>query len=360
MKTILSVLLLLTPVFRSQAQKATNQPLEILLIGAAHNYGKTPVEHFDYPLNKALAFRPDAVFGEDLSPEDYDALTDYWNKAAVEKRLAYIKQHTYADPNQPDLFIQQTYERLRAQPALHRERMKLARALYLNHDFGNARYQLYRLDLARPQFTNDDDVTYRSVLGEPDSLYRSRSSEYHNIFFPLLDKLHQDRILPMDNQQYDLPWQAAWDSVATKTERAVAAEKDTTSANYQVWKSFLDWQTSFFKRENQMQQAGQITRNSNTDLYSARVDSINFGGDLLLKQLKGFPAQEAAQMRHYWQLRNDAMCRNIVNRARGGWSPAGCGGRWVGPSQNHDRHSAYHAQRYGLYPERVRARTGAE
>jgi hypothetical protein len=317
MYILLTSILLFIPLLSSQAQpKTTNQPLEILLIGASHNYGKTLVEQFDYPLNKALAFRPDAVFSEDLSPEDYDALTDHWNKAAVEKRLAYIKQHTYADPNNPDQFIQQTYQRLREQPALHQERIKLARALYLKHDFGNARYQLYRLDQARPTFSNEDHVTYRSLLGEPDSLYRSRSSEYHNIFFPLLDKLNQDQILPMDSQQYDLPWQAAWDSLSVKLERSVAAEKDTNSANYQVWKSFLNWQKSFYAREKLIHQAGQTTRHSNTDLFNARVDSINFGGDLLLKQLKGFPAQEAAHMRHYWQLRNGAMCRSIVNRAR--------------------------------------------
>ena len=317
MKTLLASLLLLTSSLAARAQpKAADQPLEILLIGTAHHYGKAPVEHFDYPLGKALAFRPDAVFGEDLSPEDYDALTDFWNKAAVEKRIAYVKSHAYPDPKNPDQFIQRTYQLLREHPNAHQDRIKLARALYLKHDFGNARYQLYRLDRAKSAFGNEERQAYRAILGEPDSLYRSRSSEYHNIFFPLLDQIKQDRLLPMDAQQYDLQWQAAWNALNEKLDSAVAAEKDTNSVNYRVWTSFLTWQTAFRAASQQALEAGEMTRFSNTDDYNAKVDSINFGGDLLLQNLKGFPAAEAARMRHNWQLRNEKMCRNLIDRAR--------------------------------------------
>lgn len=317
MKTLFASLLLLTSSLTGWSQSdSASQPLHILLIGTAHQYGKNPVEHFEYPLGKALAFRPDAVFGEDLAPQDYDALADFWNKAALEKRVAYVRSHPYPDPTQPTQFIHQTYVLLRQQPNAHRERMKLARALYLTHDFGNARYQLYQLDQAKTRFSSQEYEAYRAILGEPDSLYRSRSNEYHNIFFPLLDQLRQDRLLPMDAQQYDLPWQMAWNSLSDKLEKAVAAEKDTNSDNYRVWTSFLQWQQRFRSIEDQIQQAGQTTRNSNTDLYSARVDSVNFGGDLLLQKLNGFPTAEAAQMRHYWQLRNEAMCQNVVHRAR--------------------------------------------
>ncbi|GAB3955476.1 hypothetical protein GCM10028805_43130 [Spirosoma harenae] len=316
MKTLLVCLMLLTCSTGWSQSTPASQPLDILLIGTAHQYGKNLVEHFDYPLSKALAFRPDAVFGEDLAPQDYDALPDFWNKAALEKRVAYIRSHPYPDPQPADQFIQQTYALLRKRPDSHQERMRLARALFLIHDFGNARYQLYQLDKFQSSFDSQHHTAYRAILGEPDSLYRSRSSEYHNIFFPLLDQLKQDRILPMDSQQYDLRWQAAWNSLSDKLERAVAAEKDSNSANYRVWTSFLQWQHTFRLAEDQIQQAGQTTRSSNTDLYSARVDSVNFGGDRLLQHLSGFPAAEAAQMRHYWQLRNEAMCQNIVNRAR--------------------------------------------
>ncbi len=317
MKTRFTSLLLVTTALLGRAQpKPAGQPLDILLIGTVHNYGSTSVEQFDYPINKALAFRPDAVFGEDLSADDYDALTDYWNKAALEKRVAYIRSHAYPDPKNSAQFIRQTYALLHEQPTLYQDRMKLVRALYFTHDFGNARYQLYQLDQAKHAFSPADYQAYRAILGEPDSLYRSRSSEYHNIFFPVLTRLQQDRLLPMDNQQYDRQWQAAWDSLSTKLERAVAAEADTNSTNYRVWRSFLTWQAGFQATDKQAQLAGQLTRANNTDLYSARVDSINFGGDLLLQRLTGFPTAEAAQMRHYWQLRNESMCQNLVNRAR--------------------------------------------
>ncbi|WP_460913076.1 DUF5694 domain-containing protein [Spirosoma areae] len=318
MKPRLASLLLLTIPFTGHTQpNPANQHLEILLIGASHQYGKTPVEHFEYPLGKALAFRPDAVFGEDLSPQDYDALADFWNKAALEKRVAYVRSHTYPDPKQPAQFIQQTYKLLGEHPTFHQDRMKLARALYLAHDFGNARYQLYRLDQAKITFGQQERDAYRAILGEPDSLYRSRSSEYHNIFFPLLDKLKQDRILPMDAQQYDLPWQAAWNRTDSLFRRWEASlETDTNTVAARRYAALMKRMNELTNREKQAAQAGNQTQFMNAPEGDEFLNIANFYGARRLFGLADFPEKTLSDMLHYWQLRNEGMCRNVVSRAR--------------------------------------------
>ncbi len=312
------LLLLITGSFLANAQPNTsNQPLEVLFIAASHNYGKNMVEQFDYPINKALAFRPDAVFSEDLSPEDFDALTDYWNMANVKSRLAYLEKLGYAAPKNPDTFIRKTYKLLRDHPNYHQDRMKLARALYLKHDFGNARYQLYRLDKAKTAFGNEEIAAYRAILGEPDSLYRSRSSEYHNIFFPILDKLQQDRIFPMDCQKYDVQWSEAWgktDSLYKVFETALDA--DTNSADYRKYQTLINENNALQRSMNAAAKAGKSTEFLNTADWDKLTDYGNFYGNRYLFGLKGFPEEGVGNMLKYWTLRNECMCQNIVNRAR--------------------------------------------
>ena len=297
--------------------RAVDQPLDILLIGASHDYGSYPVEHFDYPLNKALSFSPDAVFSEDLSPQDYEALADYWNKATVEKRLTYISRHLSPNPVNPDQFIRQTYQLLRQHPNDHAARMELARVLYLSHDFGNARYQLYRLDQARQTFTQQEQEAYRTLLGEPDSLYRSQSSEYHNIFFPLLDKLKQDRILPMDCQQYDLPWQVAWNKADSLFNRWEAGLKtDTTSTAARRYAAVMSRMDELNNQRKQAAKTGNETQFMNGPAGDEFLYIANFHGARHLAGAAGFPDKALQDMLHYWQLRNEGMCRNLVSRAR--------------------------------------------
>lgn len=287
------------------------------MIGASHDYGKNLVEHFNYPLDKALAFRPDAVVSEDLSPEDFDALTDYWNMAVVKKRLAYLQSIQYPAPKNPDTFIRETYKLLREHPNYHQDRMKLARALYLKHDFGNARYQLYRLDKAKAAFGNEERAAYQAILGVPDSLYRSRSSEYHTIFFPLMDKLQQDRLIPMDCQKYDLQWQAAWegaDSLFRKWETGV--EKDSTSADARRYAALMKRTNELGALTKKADKEGETTRFMNSPEGDEYLNIVNFYGARRMFGAANFPEKALSEMLHFWQLRNECMCQNLVSRAR--------------------------------------------
>ena len=156
MKILVTLLLITCSLLANAQSTTTNQPLDILFIAASHDYGSKSAEDFSYPINKALAFKPDAVFGENLSPEDYDALDRHWNKENIDKRLAYLIQLGYKLPKNSRAFIAHQYKVLREYPYYHQERMKLAHALFLTHDFGNASYQFYLLDKMRPAFGKEE------------------------------------------------------------------------------------------------------------------------------------------------------------------------------------------------------------
>lgn len=330
MKTTLStVYFLLSLLLASYAQKA-NQPVEVLLIGTSHSYGRKPVEQFDSIIHKAYTFRPDAVFGEWLSPADYEAIPDYWNKATVEKRLAYLKSQPYEDPKNAAKLIRQSYELLRKYPTLHRVRMRLARALYLQHDLGNAAYQLYRLDGARPAFGSEEKAAYLTILGAPDSLYATRTNEYHNILFPLMDKLGQDKILPMDSQRHDKNWSAAWgktDSLVHIWENGL----DSNSVDGKRYVALMKRTNDLSAAKDKAQKAGLSTVVLNSPEGDEYLNIVNFYGARRLFGTAGFPEAAMNEMLHQWQLRNEEMAHNVVERAR----TAGAKRVVVGVGANH-------------------------
>src|SRR5438128_2401532 len=63
MKSLATLFVLLFASLSVFAQ-TSQQPIEVLMVGTAHDYGKEPVEKFDYVKNKVRAFHPDAMFGE--------------------------------------------------------------------------------------------------------------------------------------------------------------------------------------------------------------------------------------------------------------------------------------------------------
>ncbi len=311
MKTLLTIALLLVSLFVT----AQNQPLDVLIIGTSHDYGKKPTENFAALIEKIAAYQPDAVYGEFLSAEDYDALTDYWNKATMEKRYAYMNAIKYPAPANPNKFIRKTTKLLHDHPNYHQERMKLARALYLKHDNANARYQLYRLDKARPNFGREEIAAYKAILGEPDSIYTARSNEYHNIAFPLMDKLHIDQMGAMDSQRHDLNWQAAWDG-ADSLFRKWEAGLDSTSADALKYKALMKYQNDLQKASRVAEKEGRGTEFYNSPEGDEYLNIINFYGARRLFGTAGFPEAKVNAMLAQWQNRNTDMVRNVAERAR--------------------------------------------
>ena len=67
------------------------QNLEILLIGALHDYSKAAPQDFSKIHQKIRQFKPDAFFGEYRSKEDERLLMNYWCKSFNNERIERLK-----------------------------------------------------------------------------------------------------------------------------------------------------------------------------------------------------------------------------------------------------------------------------
>jgi hypothetical protein len=321
MKTLLATLFLIAATVAGFAQsKTSNQPLEILMIGTSHDYGKKATEKFDYVMDKVRAYQPDAVFGEFLSAEDYDAIPNYWNKANVEKRIAYVRDLGYPLPANREKLIAQSYKALKENPNYHQDRMKLTNALVQQHDFANAQYQLYQLMQRKDAFGAEERATFTKTLGPIDSLHRlgyRTTSEYYYMLFPLMNELKIDKMMSMDCQKYDLAWQGAWDRADTLVRLFEAqVDKDSTSAEALAYKALNQRTSVLNKLSKTAEREGVATKFYNSIEGDEFLNIVNFYGGKRLFSVKGFPEKELSEMLRYWQLRNEGMCQNIVSRAR--------------------------------------------
>ncbi len=318
MKTLITSLLLTVTTLLSFAQPA--KPVEVFLIGTSHSY-YTQYEKFDPVIETVVAYKPDLIFSETLSPADYDKLTDYWNQKGIDKIMNNLKKAGYPAPKNLDAFIKKQYAVLAKNPNYHQDRMKLAHALFYKHDFGNANYQLYLLNQAKPAFGAEELAACNQILGPVDSLKNlglRANSEYTTIFYPAARQLGIQKMTPMDCQTYNTPWDKAWnlsDSLFRKFEKSLTA-LDTNSATIGGYKKMISRYMELDKKETEIGKQGLLTNYLNTPEGDELLHLANFYGGKYMLSVPGYPAKEVSEMLHFWQLRNEGMCRNIVTRAR--------------------------------------------
>jgi hypothetical protein len=127
----------------------------------------------------------------------------------------------------------------------------------------------------------------------------------------MLDMKIQE-LLPMDCQTYDLNWSAAALAFYNKFERL---KKDSLAANKNDLIAILDKRDNGFKKYASMEKNSQkFTEWLNTDEASAILAS----GDFYFPELydtKDFPKEEMLSQLHWWTMRNQGMCDNVVNQA---------------------------------------------
>ncbi|WP_192821311.1 DUF5694 domain-containing protein [Rufibacter sp. LB8] len=301
--------------------KQQQEPLEILIVASAHQ-NTLAAEKYRPVIEKLKKYNPDMVFGEYMSSPDHKAALEagYWNKANDEKRLAYLRSLSPKQTKTSPKHITKAYAALAKNPNNHQARMQLARDLYFTHDRGNAEYQFFVLETQLlPQFNQQQQASYRQQFGLSDSL-KSRSivrvnSEYHKIFFPLVYELKHPQIYPMDCQKYDNDWNQAWGSAAVlMKEMEQKAAADSTSAASQTQKRINQFMEAGWKDAYANKLSGYAFMNS---AGYAKIDAAqNFYGGPTFYGAPGFPTQEVQQMIHFWTLRNQAMCENIIRQAK--------------------------------------------
>ncbi len=119
-------------------------------------------------------------------------------------------------------------------------------------------------------------------------------------------------LIPMDCQDFDLNWSASALAFYNKFETF----KNDTTASYAS-----GLQAVLAKRDMGFRKYASIEKNSknvtewlNTDEAAA----ISASGDFYFPEMygiKGFPKEEMLSQIHWWLMRNNRMCENVVSKA---------------------------------------------
>ncbi|WP_153800358.1 DUF5694 domain-containing protein [Foetidibacter luteolus] len=294
------------------------QKVDILLIGASHNYSNYPDQDFSGIHAKIKKFKPSAFFGEFLSKEDERLVMDYWCKSSNVKRLEMLR----ANRNITADALPKTIDSLRklalVNPKDYQLKTDLAHAYYLNQDVANGHYQFWQVFSNLQHVPNADLENYVNKLLSPHldttgrSMKRLKTSEYAYIAFPMMQNFNIQELLPMDCQDYDLNWSAASVAFHTKFENLI---KDSTTAQIAELKAILNKREQGFEKSIRIEKkSNKVTEWLNTDEASVIMASGDFYFPELY-EIKNFPKEEMLSQLHWWIMRNKGMCNNVVNRA---------------------------------------------
>ncbi|MBK8051740.1 MAG: hypothetical protein IPK35_00310 [Saprospiraceae bacterium] len=304
------------------------QDLEVLMIGASHSYDPNSNQDLTRIHEKIRIFKPDAFFGEWLSPEDEKSIKNYWNKANVLKRTSRLMSRKPIKENDLNSEINQLENHENHNPDDMKAHIDLAFAYYLNLDAGNGYFQMWQV--AKYLKSNQQDTAvfnYARRLFLPvsiDSLHKMinyySDDEYDYIAHPMMIKFGMKKMYPMDSQRWDEKWNKAWaeaDSIF-KTRLEVYKTDSLSQTGIKVNQlNKLVQKRMDYLMEDAVKKYGEnhFTEVLNSPQITEWIYRINFVSDEY-RQLDFFPADFYGWMLHYWWLRNNDMCDNTINRAK--------------------------------------------
>lgn len=305
--------------FFLQAKSIAQNVIEVVIVASSHSNAKG---NYRPIIDKLKRFAPDMVFGEYLSPDDLKALDDSnASKKGYADKYQLIQRRNPPAAKNISKKISEAQSALARFPYYHQTRMELAANYVLNYDRGNAEYQFFVLETyMKDKLGKEESKLYQKKFGGTDSLRKVRllreRTEYHNIFFPLVYELKHDQIYPMDCQKYDAPWNEAW-AIAGVQVKAMEqkAKADSTSPEAQTVKSIKQYyvQIDSAARAANLKDGYELL---NSALYAKWDAAQNFYGGEAFYGAPGFPTGAIKAMIEQWNLRNTAMCENIVRQAK--------------------------------------------
>ncbi|MFC4209783.1 DUF5694 domain-containing protein [Pedobacter lithocola] len=204
-------------------------------------------------------------------------------------------------------------------PEDYKLKTDLAHAYYLNQDVSNGHYQYWQVFDRLKQFPDTSLQRYVDQLLSPDldttgrSMKRLRTSEYAVIAFPMMRKMGIRELLPMDCQDYDLNWNASW--AASDAKFNIFKKDSSTAIQRQLKEKLAEINKGFQKYDKVERSSSKVTEWLNT----AEASVISASGDFYLPELydlKNFPKEEMLSKIHWWLMRNEGMCNNVVNRSK--------------------------------------------
>ncbi|WP_316829710.1 DUF5694 domain-containing protein [Pedobacter aquatilis] len=295
------------------------QKLEVFLIGVSHDYSKYPKQDVSDIYRKIEGFKPDGFFGEFLSKTDEQNLMDYWCKKDNLARLKMLRKNRDIAESQLMKKIDSLKKMVLQQPENFQLKTDLAQALYLNQDVSNAHYQYWQVFDALKAKPDAKLQAYVDAVLSPRldttgrSMRRLQTSEYALIAFPMMRKLGIRELLAMDNQDYDLNWGASWAAFDAKF---LSFRKDTSAVFRKELKEKLEKINNGFTEYDRIEK----TSNKVTEwLNTSEASAISASGDFYLPEMydmKGFPKEEMLSKIHWWLMRNEGMCKNVVANAK--------------------------------------------
>jgi Family of unknown function (DUF5694) len=312
MKKIILFLMLLSNLSRAQN-------VEILLIGALHDYSKAAPQDFSKIHQKIRQFKPNAFFGEYRSKEDERLLMNYWCKSFNNERIERLKaKRQIAEKDLPKV-IADLKARIIQNPNDWKARIDISHAYFLDQDVANAYFQMWQVYNNKNVPPNPDIFEYSKPIFLPtvDSLHKAiknySGSEYDYIAFPMMIELGMKEIYPMDCQVYDLNYSTAVDSFWSKYD---IFQKDTIEGYNAAFKKLeKDMYAAQSKRKKLEKLDKYFTEYVNTD----ESGKVNLTFDYMVPEMydfKGFPKAEVLSAIHWWNMRNEGMCQNTVERAK--------------------------------------------
>ncbi|RZK18151.1 MAG: hypothetical protein EOO86_10875 [Pedobacter sp.] len=312
MKYLLIILFSLS--FRAFAQR-----IDVLIIGVSHNYANYPKQDFSDIYRKIEKFKPNAFFGEFLSKEDEQNVMDYWCKKDNLNRINILKKNKDIHTKKLSKTIDSLKKLCIQYPENYSFKTDLAHAYYLNQDVSNAHYQYWKVMNHLKNIPDEKLQIYVDQLLSPAldttgrSMKRLKTSEYALIAFPMMQKMGIKELLPMDCQDFDLNWGASWAAFDAKFE---TFRKDTTAAfKRELKKKLAKINQGFAKYDSVEKSSPKVTDWLNTNEASL----ISASGDFYLPEMydmKNFPKEEMLSKIHWWIMRNEGMCNNVLNSAK--------------------------------------------
>jgi len=320
MKHILNLSLAFFLLIAVVAKLNAQNQIEIVIVASSHDNSNS-TQNFQTIIDKLKNFKPDMVFGEYLPAEDYSKLADdNWAKKAFKKKFDYINKLNPGTPKNIAKEIARNQKALASFPYYHKTRMNLAVEYAKMWDRGNFDYQMFVLEsYMKPKFGKEELAEYAKMFGSVDSLKKlgviRPGSEYHKIYFPLIYQLGQSQIYNMDCQTFDKPWGEAWaktDSLYKIMEKKAKAdslspEAKTINAIEKYW--------AYSPAESKQFDADEYA-GMNTTKYTQLIEAWNFYGGRKFYGYAGFPTDALKDMVAQWTLRNEGMCKNIIEQAK--------------------------------------------
>jgi hypothetical protein len=295
------------------------QNVEILLIGASHNYGENSTNDFTKIQAKIRQFKPDAFFGEYRSKEDERLLMDYWAKSGNIERLKILKaKRPIVEKDLPKV-IADLKATITKNPEDWKARIDIAHAYFLDQDVSNAAFQLWQVYNRKSALPNDDIIKYAEMVvpTEVDSLHKPNkryfSSEYHYIVYPMMLEMGFKEIYPMDCQVYDMNYQMSVNAFWTQYEEF---QKDTIEGFNADFKKL---ERTMYAAQNKKKKIEKTDKYPTEYFNTDEAGKIGLSFDYLVPEMydfKGFPKEAMLSAIHWWNMRNMGMCENTVTRAK--------------------------------------------